>query len=43
MELGRLVRPDALRRGERELERVHEKGVGEVRRVVEGARRGLGG
>ncbi|KAI4184588.1 MAG: hypothetical protein L6R41_004642 [Letrouitia leprolyta] len=42
LKLGNKVGPDMLRRGETELERVNEKGVGEVKKVVEGGRRGLG-
>lgn len=43
MDLARTVRPDDLRRAGREMEKVVEGGVREVRGVVEGARKGLGG
>jgi len=43
MELARTVRPDDLKRAGREMGKVVEGGVREVREVVEGARRGLRG
>ena len=39
--LARIVGPDLMRRAERELEKVNEKGVGEVNGVMEGGKRAL--
>lgn len=43
LELARTVRPDDLQRAGREMGKLVEGGVREVRGVVEGARKGLGG
>jgi len=43
MGVGRVVGPDELRRAEREVERINGVAGGEVKRVVEGCRRGLEG
>ncbi|KAI4171402.1 MAG: hypothetical protein LQ343_004258 [Gyalolechia ehrenbergii] len=40
--LARKVGPDMLRRGGKLLEKVNERGMGEVKKVVQGGRRGLG-
>ncbi|KAI4130063.1 MAG: hypothetical protein LQ338_001914 [Usnochroma carphineum] len=42
LQLGGKVGPDMLRRAESQLEKVNERGVGEVRKVVEAGRKGLG-
>lgn len=43
MALKKVVGPDEMFRAERELEKVNERGVGEVRKVVEERKRGVGG
>lgn len=43
MELGKQVGPDEGHRALKEMEKINEGAVGEVRRLVEGARRGLDG
>lgn len=41
MELGKKAGPDLLRQAEKEMEKVVEKGGGEVKKFVEERRRGL--
>ena len=43
MELGRQVGPDDFRRAEKDMEKINEKAMGEAKKLVEGARRGLEG
>ena len=43
MELVKKVGPDDLKRAEREMEKVNERATGEVKKVVEEARRRLEG
>ena len=43
MELGKQVGPDDSRRAEKEMERINERAMGEAKKLVEGARRGLDG
>ena len=43
MALGKQVGPDDLRRAEKEMEKVNERAMGEAKKLVEGARRGLEG
>lgn len=42
LKLARKVGPDMMRRAEKELEKVNEKGVAEVKKVVEAGRKALG-
>lgn len=43
MELGKQVGPDDSRRAEKEMEKINERAMGEAKKLVEGARRGLDG
>jgi ribosome recycling factor len=43
MQLAKTARPDELKKAGTAMEKVVEKGSGEVKRVVEGARKGLEG
>jgi len=43
MELGKQVGPDELHRALKEMEKINEGAVGEVKKMVEGCRRGLEG
>lgn len=43
MELGKQVGPDDARRAEKEMEKINERAMGEAKKLVEGARRGLDG
>lgn len=43
MELGKQVGPDDARRAEKEMEKINERAMGEAKKLVDGARRGLDG
>ena len=42
MQLGKQVSEDDSRRAEKEMEKINERATGEAKKLVEGARRGLG-